>query len=289
MDGWLPNLAVAVILVVAAPFIGGFLSGIDRKLTARMQNRIGPPVIQPFYDLLKLWGKETFITSRFQVLLAFFYMAFSVTAFTLLALAQDLLVLVFIVSLADVSLILACYNSRSPYSLLGGRRELLQILAYEPILILAVVAIALVTGSFLIGDILAFGTPLVALLPAVFAALLVVFPIEARKSPFDISASHHAHQEIVRGVFTEFSGFALALIEFGHWVKLVLFLGLLTIFWAPYLWLGAVIAFIVYFALMVVDNIYPRLTWSMMLKTVWTVGLTLILGNVVALAVLRVI
>ncbi|RLI27703.1 MAG: NADH-quinone oxidoreductase subunit H, partial [Candidatus Hecatellales archaeon] len=179
------NVALAAVLTVLAPFIGGLLSGVDRKLTARMQNRIGPPIIQPFYDLIKLWGKQSFITSSFQAILAFGYMAFAVVAFILLVLLQDLLVIVFMVSMADVCLILGSFNAKSPYSYLGGRRELLQMLSYEPIFILTAVSIFMVTGSFLVESILKLGFPLIFLLPGVFAALLVVFPVEARKSPFD--------------------------------------------------------------------------------------------------------
>lgn len=278
------SLLTVLSLIVAAPFIGGILSGVDRKLTARMQNRVGPPVIQPFYDLLKLWGKEGFLAGRLQPLLAFSYLSFSTTAFALLVLSQDLLLIIFIGSLADVCLVLGSFCGRSPYSLLGGRRELLQMLAYEPILILTAVNIYMVTGSFMVKEILRLSKPLIMFLPAVFLALLVALPIEARKSPFDISASHHAHQEIVRGVFTEFSGFTLAFIEFGHWIKLVFYLGLLALFWAPNLWLGAVLAFTFYFAAMLVDNVFPRLTWKLMLKIVWLTGFILTISNLAVLA-----
>ncbi|MBV1768706.1 MAG: NADH-quinone oxidoreductase subunit H, partial [Candidatus Desulforudis sp.] len=47
-----------------APVVGGLLTGIDRKLSARMQGRIGPPILQPFYDFFKLWGKDTLVTTR---------------------------------------------------------------------------------------------------------------------------------------------------------------------------------------------------------------------------------
>ena len=192
------------------------------------------------------------------------------------------------VSLADVCLVLGGYCGRSPYSYFGGRRELLQMLAYEPILILTAVNVYVATGSFMVEGILKLGFPLIVWLPAVFLALLVALPIEARKSPFDISASHHAHQEIVRGVFTEFSGFSLALLEFGHWFKMVFYLALLALFWAPNLWLGAVLAFAFYFAIMVVDNVFPRLTWKLMLKTVWLLGFILAASNLAALALLGV-
>ncbi|MCX8175976.1 MAG: NADH-quinone oxidoreductase subunit H [Candidatus Bathyarchaeota archaeon] len=283
MEEW----CLPLLLVVLAPFIGGILSGIDRKLTARIQNRVGPPIIQPFYDLIKLWGKEGFAASSLQVLFAFFHMAFSAVAFSLLVLAQDLLLMIFVISLADVCLVVGSFAGRSPYSYLGGRRELLQMLSCEPILILATVGIFMVTKSFLVSSILQLSFPLVTMLPATFLTLLIILPVESRKSPFDISASHHAHQEIVRGIFTEFSGFSLAFIELGHWFKLVFFLSLLALFWAPNLWLGATLSFIFYFILMIVDNIFPRLTWKLLLKVTWIIGFILTISNILAVALLR--
>jgi ech hydrogenase subunit B len=288
MNGELFNLAVSITLVLAAPFLGGILIGIDRKVTARMQNRIGPPVIQPFYDLFKLWGKESFMGSSIQFLFTFGYLAFAATSFALLILKQDLLLIVFIVSLADVCLVLGSYSGRSPYSYLGGRRELLQMLAYEPILILAVVGVYFVTRSFMIDSVFSLGFPLVFFLPAIFLALVLVLPIETRKSPFDISCSHHAHQEIVRGVLTEFSGFSLALIEIGHWLKVIFYLTFLALFWVPNVALGVVVVLILYFVIMIVDNIFPRLTWRFMIKVVWVAGLTFAVSNLVALALLGV-
>jgi ech hydrogenase subunit B len=66
-----PYTYIPVALIILAPIIGGILMGIDRKLTARMQSRMGPPIVQPFYDAVKLWGKEPFITSQLQPILAF--------------------------------------------------------------------------------------------------------------------------------------------------------------------------------------------------------------------------
>ena len=76
----------SIALIIIAPFLGGLLCGIDRKLTARMQNRIGPPILQPFYDVLKLWGKQPMISSSLQPILASSYFLFSVVALALLAL-----------------------------------------------------------------------------------------------------------------------------------------------------------------------------------------------------------
>ena len=55
------NLMFAIAAIVFAPFIGGLISGSDRILTARLQGRIGPPMVQPFYDVIKLFGKEKMV------------------------------------------------------------------------------------------------------------------------------------------------------------------------------------------------------------------------------------
>ena len=70
----------AAVLALITPLIGGLLVGVDRKLTARMQERVGPPLAQPFYDVLKLWGKTPMIASKLQPVLAFGYLGFALVA-----------------------------------------------------------------------------------------------------------------------------------------------------------------------------------------------------------------
>jgi ech hydrogenase subunit B len=103
-----------------------------------------------------------------------------------------------------------------------------------------------------------------------------------RKSPFDISGSEHAHQELVRGVLTEYSGPYLALIEIGHWYEMVLLLSILGLFWVvgSLWWLSIIIALGSWFIMLIVDNITARLTWSWMLKFAWGVGITLVALNI---------
>ncbi|MBM3291172.1 NADH-quinone oxidoreductase subunit H [Candidatus Bathyarchaeota archaeon] len=277
------NIVLPVILVLFAPILGGFIMGIDRKLTARMQSRMGPPLIQPFYDVIKLWGKQPFISSSIQPILAFGYFAFSLTSFALLAFGQDLLLIIFTVAIADLCLIVASLNSKSPYSVLGGKRELISMMSYEPILLLMAISIYYVTGSFMVQRILSLNYPLLTYLPLVFLALIPVLIIDLKKSPYDVSASAHAHQELVRGVFTEFSGYTLALVELGHWTKIVLMLSLVTLFWATPIIIGIFLALILFFVVLVIDNVYPRLNWKSMLKTTWSVGVLLIIANIVGL------
>ena len=62
------NVLWAVLFIVLAPLIGGFLDGVDRVITARMQGRQGPPVLQPFYDVYKLLNKQTTVVNSIQIL-----------------------------------------------------------------------------------------------------------------------------------------------------------------------------------------------------------------------------
>ncbi|MFH1179261.1 MAG: complex I subunit 1 family protein [Candidatus Bathyarchaeota archaeon] len=277
------TIITAVILALATPIIGGLLAGVDRKLTAKMQERIGPPLMQPFYDVLKLWGKSPMISNNLQPMLAFGYLGFAILAAGMVTFQQDLLLVLFIMGIADICLTVAAVSTKSPYSYLGGRREFLAMLSYEPVMLLVYVAIFLVTGSFTIKGIYAYGQPLLMVLPLALVALMFVLVIEMKKSPYDVSGSGHAHQELVRGVFTEFSGYTMALIELGHWTKLATTLMIFSLFWAPNPVIGGVISLAMFFLALVVDNIYPRLTWQKMLRTTWSVGFTLVLLNLAAL------
>jgi ech hydrogenase subunit B len=279
------TIITAAVLALATPLIGGLLAGVDRKLTARMQERVGPPLVQPFYDVLKLWGKNPMISNNLQPMLAFGYLGFALMAAFMVTFQQDLLLVLFIMGIADIALTVAAVSTKSPYSYLGGRREFLAMLSYEPVMLLADIAIFLVTGSFTIKGIYAYGQPLVMVLPLALIALQFVLVIEMKKSPYDVSGSGHAHQELVRGVFTEFSGYTMALIELGHWTKLATTLMIFSLFWAPSPVIGVAISLAMFFVALVIDNIYPRLTWQTMLKTTWSVGFILILLNVVVLII----
>jgi ech hydrogenase subunit B len=271
----------AVIAIIVAPLIGGLLRGIDRKLTAHMQGRIGPPIIQNFYDLIKLLGKKPMVAGRPQLVFVWGYLFLIVTAVVFFAIRQDLLVLLFILGFAGVCLVLGALSVKSPYSQLGGHRELLQLLSYEPILLLAAIPIALKTGGFPISNIFEHGEPLLPDLWLVFIALVIALAIVMRKSPFDISSSEHAHQEIVRGVVTEYSGPYLAIIELAHWYELTLLLAILSLFWivGGLWWLSIIIPLACWFLMLIMDNICTRLTWSWMVKFSWGAGLGLVALN----------
>jgi ech hydrogenase subunit B len=267
--------------LVAGPIIGGLVSGMDRILTARMQSRIGPPVLQPFYDVVKLLFKEPLVVNVWQAFCAYCYIAAASISVVLFFLQSDLLLVFFVQAVGAVFLVVGALSSTSPFSQIGAHRELLQILSYEPLLVLVVVGFYLETGSFKIADIYAWQHPLLLKLPFLFIVLGYALTIKLRKSPFDLSTCHHAHQELVKGLLTDYSGPFLALTEIGHWFEVVLLLGVCTLFWATS-WVGmAVLLAGTYFLEVLVDNITSRMTWRWMLSYVWGVGLTLSIVNLI--------
>ena len=275
-------IGIAVIAVVVAPLIGGLLKGVDRKLTARMQGRMGPPLMQPFYDLIKLLAKKPMVAGRTQIVFAYAFLGLTVTAVVFFALGQDLLLVLFILFFGSLALPLGALSVKSPYSQFGGHRELLQVLAYEPVLLLAAIPIALKVDGFAVSAVVSHGEPLLPGLLITFFALLIALAMVMRKSPFDISGSEHAHQELVRGVVTEYSGPYLALIELGHWYETVLVLAVLGLFWVggALWWLSIVVPVLCWFAVLILDNISARLTWSWMVRSAWGAGIGLIGLNI---------
>jgi len=267
--------------LIAGPILGGLFSGMDRILTARMQSRIGPPLLQPFYDVAKLLFKESLVVNVWQVFCAYCYIAASSIALVLFFLQSDLLLILFVQAVGAVMLVVGALSSTSPYSHIGAHRELLQILSYEPLLVLVVVGFYLETGSFKLTSIYAWREPLLLKLPFLFIVLGYVLTIKLRKSPFDLSTCHHAHQEIVKGLLTDYSGPFLALTEIAHWFEIVLLLGFCTLFWATN-WFGmAILIVATYFLEVLVDNTTSRMNWRWMLSYVWGVGLTLSLVNLI--------
>ena len=267
--------------LIAGPILGGLVSGLDRILTARMQSRIGPPLLQPFYDVAKLLFKEPLVVNVWQVFCAYCYIAASSIALVLFFLQSDLLLILFVQAVGAVMLVVGALSSTSPYSHIGAHRELLQILSYEPLLVLVVVGFYLETGSFKLTSIYAWREPLLLKLPFLFIVLGYVLTIKLRKSPFDLSTCHHAHQEIVKGLLTDYSGPFLALTEIAHWFEIVLLLGFCTLFWATN-WFGmAILVVATYFLEVLVDNTTSRMNWRWMLSYVWGVGLTLSLVNLI--------
>ena len=282
---WL--IAAIAAYLVGAPLAGGLLAGIDRKLSARLQGRWGPPILQPFYDVAKLLQKENIVVRRSQSFYIYFFFVFTVFTGGLFFSGGDLLLTIFALTLAGIFFVLGAYKASSPYSFIGAERELIQIMSYEPMVLLAAVGMYQVTGSFFVGDILAARHLLVLSLPGLFLGFVFILVFKMRKSPFDLAGSHHAHQEIVRGVTTEFSGRTLALIEVAHWYETVIVLGVVALFFARIPWLAAAATAAVYLFVILVDNVFARVKWQLALASAWIVAATLGVGNILVVFFLR--
>jgi len=283
----LGKIIIALIVIVLAPLLGGLIAGLDRKLTARLQGRYGPPIFQPFYDVLKLLGKKNHPMNKTQVFCVWIYFIAAVTSLFLFALQSDLLMIFFVMTIGAIFLVIGAKSTPSPFSQVGAQRELVQMLTYEPLLILVFVSIYFVTGSFNIADILKYPKPIFLTLPLIYLVLGFALTIKLRKSPFDISTSHHGHQEIVKGLLTEYSGPYLAMIEIAHWYEIMLILAICGLFWHTNLAALLIFLLITYLAEIFIDNLVARSTWRWMLAYVWGVGISLVFFNILFLYAYR--
>jgi len=275
------ELLIVMTALVAAPVMGLLLNGADRILTARLQGRVGPPLLQPLYDIVKLFRKQPLVLNRVQIGYVYLHLAFMLMTIVMLALGRDMLLALFAHAFSTLSLVIGASSVRSPFSRIGAQRKIMQMLAYEPVLILLVVGIYLRTGSFMAGAVAQLDTPLIASLPLVFLAFLVAIEIKLEKSPFDVATSHHAHQELVKGITLEYAGRYFAIIELTHLYETFLLLAIVAAFFMTQLWLGVLVALAVYVAAIVVDNLCARLRTAWMVRYMWTVPVALAVCNVI--------
>ena len=288
---------------------GMLLCGIDRKLVARMQKRVGPPILQPFYDFFKLCGKETIVPASASkttflmaplvglaalVVIQLFIPVFSFSAFSGMA---DVIVILYLLLIPAMSLILGGAASGSPYAGVGLSREMVTIISCELPLVLVLLAVAKTVGSamgtglcFSLSDIAAYqalhGSLItkISMLPAAVAMLLII-PGETGSHPFDAA---EAETEICEGLLAEYSGAPLGVYKLSHAVKL---LTLTSLFVALFLGglgtgivaLDAIILFLLCLVLTAVSisfvhAITARLKIEQIFKFYWTLvsGLALI-------------
>lgn len=275
-------IIITIGIIILAPIVGGLITGIDRVITARLQGRQGPPVLQPFYDVLKLINKESTEVNNMHRFFVYVSLIFVIFTTVILVSGGDVLLAVFALTLGSVFFVLGGYASNSPYSTIGSERELLQIMAYEPMVLLACIGLYYASNSFFIKEIIMSSHPAIIYLPGVFIGLIYILTFKLRKSPFDLSMSHHGHQEIVKGITTEYSGRDLAVIEVTHWYEVIITLTLVYVFFAtkaPISHLFAVIACIlVYFLEIIIDNGFARVKWQQAFISSWVV--TGVLGTV---------
>ncbi|MBN2206985.1 MAG: NADH-quinone oxidoreductase subunit H [Candidatus Aminicenantes bacterium] len=230
---------------------GTFCEWFDRKVYARLQNRMGPThtgrwgLLQPVADFVKLMAKEDVVPEKADkglfTALPVVGLAVVATAMLLVpvwhvsptasgfnSFSGDIIVLLYLLSLPTLIFFLAGWSSTNLFSTVGGTRVLTMLFGYEVPLFLAVLSPALLAGSWRLAEIAAFyqARPLLLLvnLPA-FAISLVCVQAKLERTPFDIP---HAETEIVGGTFTEFSGKKLAFFRLMTDIELVVSSGLLA-------------------------------------------------------------
>jgi len=229
-----PAHAIAALLVFpgllyALP-MGLLMVGSERKLRARFQGRIGPPLTQPFYDLVKLAAKWPLPRARgerdIMALFPLLSIGAMIGALALLPVfhdnsgfAGDLMLLVGLLEIPPICLVLAGYASRSIYGEIGANREAAIDISCNVPFFAALVAMAVAAGSLQTTNI-AFAAPWQVRVPALLAVLSCL-PVKLRLNPFSIA---NAEQELLAGPLTESEGRLLALWELAHileWVALI--------------------------------------------------------------------
>ena len=278
-----------MLFAIAGPVVGCLLAGLDRKITARMQGRVGPPLLQPYYDVRKLIEKDDVSVNTVEGTYITFALVLTVIGGGVFVAGGNFLMCVFLITLSSLFFILACYLSPSPMAQTGAQREILQVMSYEPMVLFVGVALYLTTsatqgkGSSDVSSLFAGDATLAVCMPLIFLGLLFVLTIKLRKSPFDLSMAHHAHQELVRGATTEMSGRVLAIVEVTHWYENVLFLGWVGMFFINAnplsILLAIVVVAIVWFIEILIDNNFARVKWQVMLKGAWGVALVASIVN----------
>jgi formate hydrogenlyase subunit 4 len=272
--------------------LGCLIAGADRIISARLQGRVGPPLLQPYYDVRKLLAKDDAAVNHFQGFYVALSLVLAIAAGVFFFAGGNFLLVVFIITLSALFLIVAAYSTRSPYAEIGAEREIVQVMSYEPMVILMTVAFYIASeflldtgATFNVGAALDFGKPLIVCMPLVFVGLVFILTIKLRKSPFDLSYSHHAHQELVKGISTEMSGRTLAMVEIMHWYETVLFLGWVGLFLVWDSWLALIIVplgmVFVYLLEILIDNNFARVKWQTMLRSSWLVTLIAVPLNLV--------
>ncbi|MCD4674161.1 MAG: NADH-quinone oxidoreductase subunit H [Anaerolineaceae bacterium] len=213
---------------------------IDRRMIARFQGRVGPPVFQPLADFIKLLGKEdllpTGVNEKLMAALPLISLAACLTAGMYIPVAGvsvnnfegDLIVVLFLLSLPSLLYFLAGWSSIGIYSILGGNRALLQFFSYEVPFLLALSGPAILNSSWNITDIMVNqSTSIWAIFVLPVGFMLAFFGLigKLKRDPLDIPK---AQSEIVAGPLTEFSGRKLAIWHLANQIQTVVGIFLLV-------------------------------------------------------------
>ena len=291
------KIALATFYVVVFPglvftgSLGLFFSWVNRKITARIQSRMGPPWYQCYADVLKLIGKVMILPAGSRKTGFLVAPSVGLAGITLLStiiwrvnidpdttFIGDLIVVLYLLILPSLALIIGGSSSRNPFGAVGTSREIKMVLAYELPFLMAIVTVILKIKSILLGDIITFQSINGVMLryPSCIIACIVCLPcIQAKLgyTPFDIS---EAETEIIGGPIAEYSGGALAQYKLTNAMMLLMLpLLLITLFFGGIHLngLGILTALIEYLVILafitVIKSTWPRLRIDQAVRFFW--------------------
>ncbi|MCL1971291.1 MAG: NADH-quinone oxidoreductase subunit H [Candidatus Bathyarchaeota archaeon] len=217
-----------------------FCDWVERKIEARIQNRVGPMVagpggiLQPLADFIKLLTKEDIepqgvkrLVFKFAPLMSFVIMVFAfcfipidgASVLSTSGFTGDLLIILTFATIANFILFLAGWASNNPYGIIGSARVLTQFLGYDIPLFILALSPAFLAGTLSIFNIVQSQTvPYLLLAPWAFILFIIVIQAELEKDPFDVP---HSESEVVGGLETEYTGAKLAFIHLTRDVQMV--------------------------------------------------------------------
>ena len=270
--------------------IAGLLtSWVDRKVTALVQMRVGPPFLQPFYDIRKLFIKETCVPEGGAIGMFLLAPLVGLAAVTLASMilwrtlldadatfVGDLIVLIYLLAMPALGVILGSFASRNPLASLGGSREVKLMIAYELPLVLAILVPVIQADSIRLGDLLMNPAP-IGSLSGGLALLVCIACMQAKLTlvPFDMP---EAETELSGGALIEYSGPPLAMFKLTRAMMLFTMPVLLVILFFGGLLSGPVwqrwlIGFLLWFVLVaitiVIRNTTPRVRVDQAVRFFW--------------------
>jgi len=235
------GMNIALVLALAP-----LLEGILRKVTARVQSRQGPPIWQPYYDLLKLLGKEDLESGESPVMqrvASWLSLTAILTVAVLVPMgttppmsgAADAYLLIYLLTVCGISTMLAGLAAGSTYSLVGMSREMMSLMTLEPLLAVAVVIGVVHVRSLRLETVLDGSSYVRGVIPLagilMFAVAILAFQALVGRLPFDVA---EAETELMEGALVEYSGPKLALFKFTQMAKLVVYGALVVSLFFPW-------------------------------------------------------